>query len=490
VTPARFPALILVTGLLAVALVYDARVDEPAPGLTSIAVAPEPAVAATEAARATWFCAGGTVDELASHALVLTNTGSEQRTATVTIVGPSDLEPVDAELVLPAGGSGDLDLAAAVLAVAPGATGPISAVVEVDGGGVVAEHTVTGLGADRAPCASSAGSRWYVPYGSTVRPGARELLVFFNPFVSDAVVDLSFATDNGVRETEEGEGLVVPGRSSVLFDITDSVTVSEVVATTVTARTGQVVVDRIQQFDGTGDDALRGLTVGGAHPETARVWYLPGVRIEGARTERLVVQNPGTERAEVDIELLPHDPDVLLEPFALSVRPGQYATIDLDTVVSLQDDSITDVNAVVRSANGVPVVVNRVVAVPQTPPDVVATEAAVPGVSATVGMTAPARRLVVGADLVPGGAGSRLTIVNPSADAIAVVTLTVLEGGARDALEPVELAPGATLVVDLDELADGPMSVLVDSTAPLVAARETVGITSRSVASAVPFVDS
>lgn len=487
---ARLPALVLVPGLLALALVADSRSDAAPVGISSIQVAPEPAVAAPDADRGTWFCAGGTADELAAHVIVVTNIGTEPRNARVTVVGGRELEPLDLELVLPPGGSEEVDLTAAVLAQDPGATGAISAVVEIDGGEVLAEHSVSGLGSDRAPCASNASNRWYVPYGSTVRPGARELLVLFNPFVSDAVVDLRFATDNGVRDPGEGEGLVVPGRSSVLLDITDSVTVSQVVATTATARTGQIVVDRLQQFDGTGDDALRGLTVGGAQPDVAPVWYVPGIRLEGARRERLVVQNPGTERAEVDVELFAHDPSVALEPFALSIRPGQYATLDLDSVVPLQDPALTDVNVVVRTGNGVPVVVNRVIAVPETPPDPTTGAVAVPGVSATAGMTTPARRLVVGADLVPGGTGSRLVVANPSTESIAVVALQLLDAGVRTDLPSIELAPGAAAVVDLDELAEGPVAVVIDSSVPVVAARETVGITSRSISSAVPVIGS
>jgi hypothetical protein len=177
---------------------------------------------------------------------------------------------------------------------------------------------------------------------------------------------------------------------------------------------------------------------------------------------------------------------VALEPFALSIRPGQYATLDLDSVVPLQDPALTDVNVVVRTGNGVPVVVNRVVAVPESPPDPTTGVVAVPGVSATAGMTAPARRLVVGADLVPGGTGSRLVVANPSTESIAVVALQLLDAGVRTDLPAVELAPGASAVVDLDELAEGPVAVVIDSSVPVVAARETVGITSRSISSAVP----
>jgi hypothetical protein len=487
----RLPALALVPGLLALALLYDAGQEPDLGGTPSLALAPEPAVAPAGAPRSTWFCAGGTADELAPHSVVITNTGEEQRQARVTVVGPKGVDPVEIDRVVPAGGALDVDLGAELRTAVPEATGAVSAVVEVDGGEVVVDHVVSGLGTDRSPCASSASGVWYVPYGSTARPGARQLLVLFNPFVSDAVVDLRFATDNGVRDPGQGEGLVVAGRSSMLVDITDSVTVSQVVAATVTARTGQLVVDRLQQFDGSGENGFRGLAVGGAQPAAATTWFVPGIRLEGVRRELLVVQNPGDQRAEVDVELLAHDPSVFLEPFALSVRPGQYATLALDSVVPLQAAGLEDVHVVVRSGNGVPVVVNRVAAVPETPPDAeAATSAVVPGVTVMAGVVAPARRVVVGAPLVPGGSGSRLFVLNPSPDTIVTATITLLDAGVRTALPAVEIAPRGTAVVDLDELAEGPVSVVIDASAPVVAARESVGITSRSIAPGVPYAES
>ena len=94
-----------------------------------------------------------------------------------------------------------------------------SAVVEVDGGEIAVEHQITDLregggGRATAPCSSTAARQWSFPWGVTAR-GARELLVFMNPFPDDATVDVLLATDQGTREPRRLQNLVVRGRSAL-----------------------------------------------------------------------------------------------------------------------------------------------------------------------------------------------------------------------------------------------------------------------------------
>src|SRR5690606_26216649 len=125
------------------------------------------------------------------------------------------------------------------------------AVVEVDGGEIAVEHQVTGeLGRATAPCSTAVSPTWSLPWGVTAR-GARELVVFMNPFPDDATIDIAFATDEGMRDTARFQGFVVPGRSVVGAYIDEDVTRREQVSAHITARSGRIVVDRIQTFDGT-----------------------------------------------------------------------------------------------------------------------------------------------------------------------------------------------------------------------------------------------
>ena len=73
----------------------------------------------------------------------------------------------------------------------------VSALVEINNGTAAVEHTVSGpLGADVAPCSPAGSDHWYFADGSTT-VDARELLFLFNPFPEDAIVDLSFSTEDG-----------------------------------------------------------------------------------------------------------------------------------------------------------------------------------------------------------------------------------------------------------------------------------------------------
>ena len=139
------------------------------------------------------------------------------------------------------------------------------------------------------------------------------------------------------------QGFPVPARSVVGLDLGDDVTRSEQVSATFSARSGRVVVERVEQFDGTFD--YQGLTLGLGAPEAATTWVFadgaastpapaapsddeeepaptttttdgPGTTTttaagdedddEGAASsERIVVYNPGDERARVAVELRP-----------------------------------------------------------------------------------------------------------------------------------------------------------------------------------------
>ncbi len=77
-------------------------------------------------------------------------------------------------------------------------------------------------------------------------------LVVYNPLPTDAVVDLSFASEAeaGVYIPPELVGLVVPAANTISIDIGAHVRRRDVLSATVRARLGRVVVDHLQRFDG------------------------------------------------------------------------------------------------------------------------------------------------------------------------------------------------------------------------------------------------
>jgi hypothetical protein len=515
-TSARLTSLVVLAGLLLLAVVYDAaRTDHgPAAAAAVQAGVAIPAAATNATLSSTWFCAGGTAVDggIADHVLLLANPSDRARTATITAltgtIAPAPVVPGDtsttttakkatttstsststtavgaalktATLKLPARSSVSFRMATLVNAPLAGA------IVEVDGGAIAVEHEVTGpLGKATAPCSSTTASSWSFPWGVTAR-GDRELLVFMNPFPDDATVDISFATDEGVRDTVRFRGFIVPGRSVVGAYIDQDVTRKAQVAAKVTVRGGRVVVDQIQTFDGT--DGRSGITIGLGAPAAAQTWMFPDGQTGTGLAEQMVVFNPTTEVAEAEVEVRLDDPakNGTPEPFELTISPGRYA------IVNLQDeDRISkDVGhaSFVRSLNGVPIVAARAVGA--------TTGSTRRGVGATLGSPVASPTWYF-----PGGGPTAdrdefLTLLNFSDQHPVTYTVTGLANGQAlpiEGLQKIVLRAGARVSIRLGDHVQRPdLAVMVTATGPIVAERGLykVGGGGLSQAMGIPSAD-
>jgi hypothetical protein len=490
VRAARWPALVVIVALLVAAFLFTDNdpkvVTEPVAQPLSVG----PIVAKPDALSSLWFCNGGTaVDNgVADHQVIMVNTTPEQRAGTITVYASKPTTGARPTPVRKSWTLAPYARAETRLADVIGQAEYASATVEVDAGGVLVEHRVSGpLGFDRGPCSSSASGRWFVPIGTTstataASAEARELLVFFNPFPGDAVVDVEFSTDAGFRGlTEQFTGLVVPGGSVVGVDLaTAGVAVSTQVAAAVTTRSGRVVVDRIQVYnDG---QARRGIALSAGLGAPAPAWVFAAGQLGNGRQERLVVYNPNDVPAEVDVEVRPQDETVAVEPFQLTVQPRQHTQIDLQAEKRLAAlvTAGSEFALVVRSVDGSPIVAERQVLVAPGSPGA--------GVGLSNGAATAATRLI--ADVADADQpGSALVLLNPNVSSIAQVRITVIANGAVTSpakYSSVELDPGARLAVPLSGLGSGTFTLLIESSSPVVAERELVGAKDRSVAPAVP----
>jgi hypothetical protein len=482
----RLLVLVVLAGLLVGGFAAERMADPEAPDPVADRLDRlVPVVADDSVLGATWYCAAGstTPDGPADHTVVLTNTGDADRRATVAAVAGRD-DPVTTEVEVPASTTARVELAELVEAPA------VAALVEVDGGGVAVGHELVGpTGADTGPCASAPSSEWYLAWGDTSRD-ARYLLALFNPFPDDAVLDLEFATDEGARVPSAFEGLVVPGRSVVVADVGAEVTRRDQVAASIVARTGRVVAERIQVLDGSA--GREGLAVDLAVPRPLEGWVVPAGVVGPDRVERLVIANPGDRTAEIDVELRPADPERFggIEPFELSVPAGEALVLDLPDEPRVADvalDQELAYEAVVRSLNGVGVVVERVTA---RPPD-----ADAPGLAVVSGTPLVAGRWV-GPPVPATVAGARLVLTNPSADTIVLAELGLLtaDGAAPLGADEVEVPAAGRIEVELAELADlddlAGAAVVVTADGPVTAqVRGTTTDPGRFDAIGVPVAD-
>jgi hypothetical protein len=479
---ARGPALVVIVAVLLVALVFD---PEPRPVTTaapSSLIPVVPASFSSAAARSdVWFCAGGTAVEggFADHRLILINTTDAERVASISASGSrvagADRATGSRRVTLPPYARSELRLAELVPKVEFA-----SATVEMSAGGVVVEHTVSGpTGFDRAPCATAASAEWFVPLSATAtekNPTARAVLVVYNPFADNAVVDVDFVTDAASAAAPIESMVVSPGAVETL-DLTTLVPVADQVATVLRARAGRVIVDRIEVFDDA--RARRDLVLTAGVPAAAETWFLPSGRVGAPRAERLVVYNPGPDPTEVVIEVRPDDRSIVVEPFTLQIGAGRFSVVDVSAEKRLTDVGVAGYSVIVR-ATGPPVAVERLVTVAPGQPGA--------GVSSTTGSAFASPTIVVDGVATEAAPGE-LIVFNPNARAIATVTMEVIANGQRGAGPAgteFELQPGERRSLPLLRVGTGSFTVVVSGSAPIVVEWESAANNTRTAGIGLP----
>lgn len=339
-TPRRWLPFLLLLAVVGGAVYVIDRVSPPV--LRDVTVtAPEtllPVAAVADPVSSTWFCGGGTAvgaGERADLSFTIANAADTGAKATVTVFG-GDAKPKAVTVDVPVNGR----VRVGARDVSPGEWA--AATVEVFGGRATVERQVDGEhGFEVSPCASAASNRWYLPSGTTLR-GATLHLALFNPFPDPTSVDISFATDEGPISPRALTGMAVPARSLRVVTVENPSRRAEV-ATTITTRTGRIVVDRLQIYDGTGDsvagsganavstEAPRGVASTPALATASTQWFFPDVRfVQGGRTQ-LAVLNPSSERAELELTAGFADPRLEgpIAPIEVVVGPRRQTLVDL-----------------------------------------------------------------------------------------------------------------------------------------------------------------
>ena len=476
----RVLAIIAIGGLLVAGVLVDIgdrAVPDRADQHESALVAPTGVVN-------TWFCPGGSrTAGIAELTVQMMNRSDELRTVTASVLpggsAPQDLstremniEPRGRVLLQPSEAAPDAEW--------------VGVMVETTGADVVVEQILTAAeGVGRSPCLTRTADSWIVSNGATRSAVEKErfVVMLLNPFPDVAVVDIELVADVG---RDSIDGLVVPAQRVAAVDITSEVTVASTVAAFIDVVSGRVAASWIQIADGL--IAGRGLRTAPAVPGAADLWHLPVAAVGADRWDVVAVSNPSaTDTAEVDVEILPEDPQLDVGPIEITVRPGRTALIDLSRQARL--DGIGHFSLAVRSLTPVPVAasitsVTSALADSDSPADTGGpAAAAVAGSTATIGADGAARRWLVPAEVrdADGAAGPGtdtgvLVIVNPSAAGIAQADISV----AGSVVRSVEIGPLRSRRLTLSGLGSGHFVVEVDSSAPVVVGREVVGLTSRS----------
>jgi hypothetical protein len=458
----RWPALVfLLVAIGGLVAAGASREERPRPSFGR-AAGPAMPVAAPESGRSsTWFCAAGAAKagSLLDLTVTVANVADQARTARITWY-PQAGAPVTRSVAVPAVSS--VEVAATSALSSPTA----SALVEVDGGGVAVEHSVNGpSGRATAPCASESSSTWYLPVGVT-ELDAKETVVLFNPFPADAVVDLHFDTESGKVNPPDGQGLPIPARSTVYVPVTDLVRRRAVVATEVVARAGQVVVDRVQVFDGT--RGRKGIALSVAAPRGALLWEFPdGFTKPSSVSTSWHVYNPADEDAAITLSVDPVTGDPP-PPLDLTVPPRSQLTITTEQAAVAANVAYS---STIESQNGVRVVAERLVDVRDI--------GGRSGWSSMLGSPATATRWLFPAGGTSSQTDEWLVLRNPGADDVEVSVLA-LAAGIRlpvEGLQGVKVAAGGHVAVRLgDHIKRSPLPLVVEATGRIVVERDLYGV--------------
>jgi hypothetical protein len=346
-------------------------------------------------------------------------------------------------------------------------------IVEPFGADVAVEST--NLGPDAlasTPCATQPSSVWHFANGTTVR-GVQQWVVLFNPFGDDAVVDMSFYTEDGLEQPGDLQALTVPRRSRIAVAVDQYVRRQRAVATTIEARAGRIVAQQSLLF--TPDSNRSGETRSLGAVAGADEWVFPSGRVASGATRTLAISNPGELDAEADVAVASSD-DVVIEPVTVRIPRRSVATVLLGACGRLQPPACIQIPpnltyyAVVRATLDEPIVAEDLSTY---------TAGRFTGATASVGSRAPAKEWVFVRSRVSGELDAGLDILTTANSVAHASVAFVLKGKElRPAdLQDIELRPGARQSIPLasrPELHGVDAAVVVRADRPIVAERTIV----------------
>lgn len=453
-TVRRLPLVAAVVALLAGGAVADREEREPLSVAAPLANrALMPTAAPEGALSSTWFCVGATAvaGGGADGAISIANPTERPASGTVTVVpieGESRSVPIAVE-----------PYSVSVFVLRHAVQAPYAAaLVDLDAGQVAAELVVRGSQeSDATPCSSRASSRWYFADGVTAKDASLALSLF-NPFPEDAIVDLSFSTDQGRASPSAFRPIVVPARTLVVRDIGEHVRRRNAVSTTVAVRTGRVVAAQTQTRSAAG----AGLSVALGAPSLGRVWHFANGVVADGIDEHFAVSNPGAAEATVLFQVSLHEG--IAEDFERTVPARGRIDVVLNEEVGVPRG--VGHGTTVRSLDGVPVVVSRTLSF--------AAPAVQGGRADTLGARRAATRWLFPAGGTSATADEWLVVANPGSRATRITVAGLVGGEARalDGLTDIDVEPDRRRALRIgDHLRRDPMPLLVTSTGPVVVER-------------------
>lgn len=491
----RIRVRLVVAVVLAAAVVAGGTVFERAQGTRPLASPAPP-----EDTSGGWMCPHGGGEGFRAW-VVAVNATDRPAEVILTTFGPA--EPRMARDVLPPQTQRYFPVPAERMASA--------SVLEYFGPPVIAGMVVTrdqqqGTGAE--PCAQAAGSRWFVPDGTTVR-GQEAALVVVNPFAQEAVVDVGLFTESDVIRHGNLSGVVVPPGRVEAFDLNRFALGEETLLAEVRASLGKVAVAGI----GIGTEGGLRATLG--VPASASTWILPAAKDSAPGRVSVL----GTAPRDAPFQVLTQG----AEGSKVIVEDEEVAPNSVHSLKVPQEGT----GVVVQGAGTVPFVAGRRLAAPspsqepKEPPgggkggggeadkggggqggkgggDMKGAggkggkkrdepDPPVPDLASTAGATRPAAAWVAVSPVPPDGGGSVLTLQNPGGEIARGEVILIADDGIVGSPIPVEVEPGSLATLELAQEGSQPVAAVVRlSTGKVVVAQVANALDGYAISVATP----
>jgi hypothetical protein len=231
----------------------------------------------------------------------------------------------------------------------------LSAMVEITGGGGFVEQQANHPDGNAvSPCSNSTSATWYFADNYTLN-NSKEDLVITNPFPDEAIVDVSFASNDGERTPPQLQGVPIAGHSVHVVSQEFLAKDEAVLAVSIVASRGRVVAGRAQQYLG----ERQGYTLSLGSPAGSAGWWFADGENDGTNKERYSIYNPTDQEATVQPVFLGVTSDTFnndLEP--ITIAPGRVASLSIADVADLPPGRH---GAQFSSLTGTPVVVERAI---------------------------------------------------------------------------------------------------------------------------------
>lgn len=482
-------------GVVAVALVASvAAIVWMSPGhseVTPSRVLRAPMSASVGADGGSWYCAAldvGAGDAVVKHSVLLSAPGDSA--ANVRLDGFSqDKRTGSTEVTVEPGSTMVFDVKTEFGAAA------LSVMAESDAPLVVEHRFAYDGGADQAPCSTFSSDKWYFPVVVTTRDSTARLNLF-NPFPGDASVNIEAALETGVRAPEELSGIVVPAGSTRVINLEEHLERHEQFSMTVETRSGGVVAELAQSFDGSNKDLpITGLRLVPGSRSAAARWSFAGGFADPSARERLVIMNPQEDEVGAVAQLVPFGGvDLMPEPFEMAAPARRYAAVDLDADSRVSPVGYHAIDT--ETGSGARVVAGRALNITDG-----SDAEGVPAMraAATGGTTASPGVSVAASDWLVGGLArseaidGTVWVHNAGGRAVTVAVVATFDGAQGKEVN-YELPRGDSVAVDLAALGsiEGPFAAEVHADGPVVVERLLVfpKVSDISIQSAVPLLAS